>query len=175
MTRFSWILALSLITAIVMPAAAQDGNGTAIIVQSVQAAPLLLVPFEIWLLLFALTWICLGLSMLPQITGRDIWAILAAILAPTVGYLTGSIAFVTTLPAVLVNETLVTQVVETPISIPYVGWLMVGVTIIAVFNVIRVWYEVYIRPAAQQMPELTMNTSPQQTRNDQDRPRRGRP
>lgn len=103
-------------------------------------------PFEIWTLLFALTWICLGLSLWSGIEGRDMWAGLAAILAAAVALLSGHISFNSVHPLLLADGTVLIQPVQFIIQPPYLGLLMIGVFLLAVVNAFRVVWLIYIRP-----------------------------
>lgn len=114
-------------------------------VQIVPAAQSYL-PFEIWTLLFALTWICLGLSLWPGIEGRDMWAGLAAVLAAAVAWLTGHISFNSIHPVLLVDGDVLIQPVQIIIQPPYLGLLMIGVFLLAVVNAFRVIWLIYLKP-----------------------------
>lgn len=103
-------------------------------------------PFEIWTLLFALTWICLGLSLWSGIEGRDMWAGLAAILAAVVAWLSGYISFNSVHPLLLADGTVLIQPVQFIIQPPYLGLFMIGVFLLAVVNAFRVIWLIYIRP-----------------------------
>ena len=103
-------------------------------------------PFEIWTLLFALTWICLGLSLWSGIEGRDMWAGLAAILAAAVAWLSGYISFNSVHPLLLADGTVFIQPVQFIIQPPYLGLLMIGVFLLAVVNAFRVIWLIYIKP-----------------------------
>ncbi len=103
-------------------------------------------PFEIWTLLFALTWICLGLSLWSGIEGRDMWAGLAAILAAAVAWLSGYISFNTVHPLLLADGTVLIQPVQFIIQPPYLGLFMIGVFLLAVVNAFRVIWLIYLKP-----------------------------
>lgn len=133
------------LSSLLFPAASAANVTVADPVQVLPAAQTYL-PFEIWTLLFALTWVCLGLSLWPGIEGRDMWAGLAALLAAAVAWLSGYISFNSIHPILLTDGDILIQPVQFLIQPPYLGLLMIGVFLLAVVNAFRVVWLIYIRP-----------------------------
>lgn len=133
------------LSSLLIPAAAAANVTVADPVQILPAAQTY-IPFEIWTLLFALTWVCLGLSLWPGIEGRDMWAGLAALLAAAVAWLSGYISFNSIHPILLIDGDILIQPVQCLIQPPYLGLLMIGVFLLAVVNAFRVVWLIYIRP-----------------------------
>lgn len=133
------------LSSLLFPAASAANVTVADPVQVLPAAQTYL-PVEIWTLLFALTWICLGLSLWPGIEGRDMWAGLAGVLAAAVAWLSGHISFNSIHPILLTDGDILIQPVQCLIQPPYLGLLMIGVFLLAVVNAFRVVWLIYIRP-----------------------------
>lgn len=133
------------LSSLLFPAASAANVTVADPVQVLPAAQTYL-PFEVWTFLFALTWVCLGLSLWPGIEGRDMWAGLAALLAAAVAWLSGYISINSIHPILLTDGDILIQPVQFLIQPPYLGLLMIGVFLLAVVNAFRVVWLIYIRP-----------------------------
>ncbi|MCK9544266.1 MAG: hypothetical protein M0R03_19785 [Novosphingobium sp.] len=111
------------------------------------------VPFEIWILLFALTWICLALSLWKEIEGKDMWALLAAILAAVVAWLSAYISF-NSIQLVILNDTAIIQPVQCVYQTQYIVYIMWGVFLVALINVFRVIWLEYLKPIRDDKLEM---------------------
>lgn len=103
------------------------------------------IPFEIWLLLFILAWICLGLSLWRGIEFRDMWAGLAIVLFGALAWLSGYISF-NSIQLVIINESAVIQPVQYVFQTSYLCYFNYIMFFLSIVDLVYVIWILYVKP-----------------------------
>lgn len=141
--RISFLPLLVLFSSLAAPATAI--NVTAANTTTILPPDAAYIPFEIWIPLAIAPFICLFLSLYPNVGAHDLWALLAFIFSAAAAYLSTGISFATTHTEV-VDGAIHIVPVETIVHPAGVPYLLLGVALVSVINVWRVVWEEYLRP-----------------------------